>query len=308
MSPFIANPLTWVYFPTALMLGALHALEPGHAKTLTAAYLIGIKGTKRDAVLLGLSVAITHSSVVVALSVIALWLGRESFTQDASHWLQVASGVVVIVLGFWMLFRRLRARRKTAALIRARSLERSLEHHNHDHHIRDHHSHGHDDHHKDHKHDHDHNHNSDQHSHHTHRDHDKHHHHVDHHDEHDHHDDHDHDHDHDHSMPEYAQRGERPTLSQIVMFGAAGGMIPCPASLTVMLLALSIGEITAGLIAVAGFSLGLAVTLVGIGMIVVAGITHLPNRGPFHWLSARAPIMSAIVVILSGIAALAFAH
>lgn len=66
LSPLIDNPFTWLYFPTALALGALHALEPGHAKTLTAAYLIGIKGTKRDAFLLGLSVASTHSVVVVA--------------------------------------------------------------------------------------------------------------------------------------------------------------------------------------------------------------------------------------------------
>ncbi|HEX7673983.1 MAG TPA: hypothetical protein VF412_07425, partial [Bdellovibrio sp.] len=74
MNPMIENPFTWLYFPTALALGALHALEPGHAKTLTAAYLIGIKGTKRDALLLGLSVAITHSFVVIAISVAALWL------------------------------------------------------------------------------------------------------------------------------------------------------------------------------------------------------------------------------------------
>jgi len=57
VAPIVENPLTWMYLPTALSLGALHALEPGHAKTLTAAYLIGIKGTKQDAFFLGLSVA-----------------------------------------------------------------------------------------------------------------------------------------------------------------------------------------------------------------------------------------------------------
>lgn len=50
MTPLIDNPFSLVYFPTALALGALHALEPGHAKTLTAVYLIGIEGTKRDAI------------------------------------------------------------------------------------------------------------------------------------------------------------------------------------------------------------------------------------------------------------------
>ena len=110
------------------------------------------------------------------------------------------------------------------------------------------------------------------------------------------------------TMPEYAKRGERPTLTQILAFGAAGGMIPCPASITVMLLALSIGKFASGLLAVAGFSLGLAIALVGIGLIVVAGISKLQDSGKFHWVSKKAPIISACVVIFSGVAALVFAH
>jgi len=92
-----------LYFPSAVALGALHALEPGHAKTLTAAYLIGTKGTRRDAVILGLSVATTHSIVVIALAAGALWLGREAFTDKATYWLQVGSGALVIALGAWLL-------------------------------------------------------------------------------------------------------------------------------------------------------------------------------------------------------------
>ena len=113
MNPIIDNPFTWVYFPTALMLGALHALEPGHAKTLTAAYLIGIKGTKKDALLLGLSVALTHSIVVIGISVAALWIGKETFTQDVTHWLQIGSGVVVVLLGAWLLIKRILQMRKS---------------------------------------------------------------------------------------------------------------------------------------------------------------------------------------------------
>lgn len=298
MNPVVQNPFTWVYFPTALALGALHALEPGHAKTLTAAYLIGIKGTKRDALLLGLSVAFTHSIVVVGISIGALWLGRETFTHDVTHWLQIGSGVIVIFLGLWMLIRRLSQMR------RART-------HSHSHgtpgsatmntnlasaqfqfvrgdtrgaiSFKVHKPHGH-------------------HHHHSH--------------------DHDHDHEHDHAhmtddeharahaatMPEYAKRGERPTLLQIITFGAAGGMLPCPASITVMLLALSIGKFASGALAVAGFSLGLAITLVGIGLIVVAGLSKLQGTGRFHWISSKAPVLSAIVVMLSGCAALLFAH
>ena len=96
------------------MLGALHALEPGHAKTLTAAYLIGIKGTKRDALLLGLSVAFTHSIVVIGISVAALWIGKETFTQDVTHWLQLGSGIIVMILGAWMLVKRVKQMRKQA--------------------------------------------------------------------------------------------------------------------------------------------------------------------------------------------------
>src|SRR5262245_44051745 len=95
-----------LYLPSAIGLGALHALEPGHAKTLTAAYLIGTKGTKRDAVLLGLSVAFTHSIVVVLLAVLGVWAGREAFTDDAMYWLQIVSGALVIVLGGYLLYRR----------------------------------------------------------------------------------------------------------------------------------------------------------------------------------------------------------
>lgn len=261
MNPIIENPFSWLYFPTALALGALHALEPGHAKTLTAAYLIGIKGTKRDAFLLGLSVAFTHSIVVVAISVGALWLGRETFTQDVSHWLQIGSGVIVIILGFWMLVRRLR--------------QMNLAHHHH--------------HHGDHDHDHSHSH---EHNHHDHS----------------HLSDDEHARAHAATLPEYAKNGERPTLLQILTFGAAGGMIPCPASITVMLLALSIGKFASGLLAVAGFSIGLAITLVGIGLIVVAGLSKLHGSGRLHWISSRSPVISASVVILSGMAALLFAH
>lgn len=85
-------------------------------------------------------------------------------------------------------------------------------------------------------------------------------------------------------------------------------MIPCPASITVMLLALSIGKFGAGLFAVAGFSIGLAVTLAGIGLAVVVGLSKLQGTGKFHWVSKNAPVISAGVVMLSGLAALIFVH
>lgn len=261
------------YLPSAFVLGALHALEPGHAKTLTAAYLIGTKGTKRDALVLGLSVAFTHSIVVVLLAALGVRLGREAFAHQAMYWLQISSAAVVVLLGCYLLVRRWpRARRQEAA----------PHAHTHDHH--------------DHVHSHDRN------------------------PDHAHHADHAHDHDddldadelaharaHAASLPDYVQRGDRPTLGQIMAFGAAGGLVPCPAAVTVMLLAISINRTGNGLLMVFGFSLGLAVTLVGIGLAVVAGLNALGSGGHFSWFSRRAPVISAGVVVLSGAAALLIA-
>lgn len=317
--------LSYVYLPSAIALGALHALEPGHAKTLTAAYLIGIKGTKWDAVLLGLSVAVTHSFVVVALSAAAVLIGRESFTDDAMYWLQVLSGGIVILLGAWLLMRRVRQLQRAAtpqpdthphphespgvAHEPAHSHPDTPDHHHVHHPSPDHeHPHAHDhDHEPAHAHDHDHD-----HEHHHDHDHD----HSHSHDGHDHNHDHGHDHDHDSlsddeharahaaTLPDYAKRGERPSQLQIMAFGAAGGMIPCPASVTVMLLALSVSQAELGLLLVGGFSLGLALTLVGIGLMVVAGMSRLAAGGRMAWLTRQAPLISAGMVILSGILAL----
>ena len=357
-----------VYFPSAVILGALHALEPGHAKTLTAAYLIGTKGTKRDAALLGLSVAFTHSIVVIVLAVLGVWLGKEAFTDKAMEWLQVGSGVIVVLLGCWLLYRRWP--RKAAGAGNAR--------HEHGGHV-----HGAEGHH--------------------HapepfrfsgervagalsivdtaggerfrldvpaalpldeatvrvmRPHDR----VEEHalvrgadgawlstevpaEPHefdallelrcgDHRQElvfrmtepagHDHAHGHDHgegldadeaaharahaaTLPDYVQRGERPTALQIITFGAAGGLIPCPAAVTVMLLAISVNKTGNGLLMVVGFSIGLALTLVAIGMAVVMGLNALGSTGRFGWFSRRAGVISASVVILSGAAALGIA-
>ncbi len=101
-------------------------------------------------------------------------------------------------------------------------------------------------------------------------------------------------------LPEYVQRGERPTVWQIVAFGAAGGLVPCPAAVSVMLLSLSLSQSRKGLILVLGFSLGLALTLVGVGLLIVTGVSKLSSTGKFSWLSMLAPSIAAGMVILSG--------
>jgi ABC-type nickel/cobalt efflux system permease component RcnA len=110
------------------------------------------------------------------------------------------------------------------------------------------------------------------------------------------------------TLPSYVKTGERPSALQIIGFGAAGGMIPCPASITVMLLALSTGKAAMGVFTVLGFSLGLALALVGVGVIVVTGLSRLSNTGRLSWVTQRAPVVSAALVIASGITALLFAR
>ena len=110
------------------------------------------------------------------------------------------------------------------------------------------------------------------------------------------------------TLPEYARKGERPSLAQIIAFGAAGGMIPCPASITVMLLALSTGRTGLGVLTVIGFSLGLALALVGVGVIIVSGLSKLSETGRLSTITKHAPVVSAGLVIVSGLFALLIAH
>jgi hypothetical protein len=63
------------------------------------------------------------------------------------------------------------------------------------------------------------------------------------------------------TLPAYVATGERPTALQVMTFGAAGGLIPCPAAVTVMLLSLAAAKSGKGVFLVLGFSTGLAVTL-----------------------------------------------
>lgn len=94
----LANP--WLYLPLALLLGALHALEPGHAKSVMAAFIIAIRGTAAQAVLLGLSAAIGHSLVVWGLAILGLTLGDRYIVDTAMPWLILATGILILMLSF----------------------------------------------------------------------------------------------------------------------------------------------------------------------------------------------------------------
>ena len=66
----------WLFIPSAILLGALHGLEPGHSKTMMAAFIVAVRGTVGQAVLLGLSATVSHTLIVWLVALGGLWLGR----------------------------------------------------------------------------------------------------------------------------------------------------------------------------------------------------------------------------------------
>ena len=92
------------------------------------------------------------------------------------------------------------------------------------------------------------------------------------------------------------------STGQVILFGLTGGLIPCPAAITVLLLCLQVKEVTLGAVLVLSFSVGLALTLVAVGVAAAVGTRHASNRWP--WLAVvarRAPYLSGLLIIAVGI-------
>ena len=125
----------------ALFWGAAHALSPGHGKSIVAAYLVGQRGTPRHAVLLGLTVTVTHTLGVFGLGLVTLLLSQFIVPDTLYPWLNLIAGMMVVAIGASVMRSRLRRRRARAAHVH--------HHHDHDHahpHTHDHdhgHEHGH---------------------------------------------------------------------------------------------------------------------------------------------------------------------
>ena len=98
----------WVLLSAALIaagLGALHALEPGHGKTIVAAYLVGSRGTARHAVLLGIVVTAAHTAGVYLLGALTLYASRYIVPEQLYPWLGAVSGISVAGLGIFIFLR-----------------------------------------------------------------------------------------------------------------------------------------------------------------------------------------------------------
>ena len=283
-----ANP--WFYLPIAVALGALHALEPGHSKSLMAAFIVAIRGTAAQAVMLGVSAAVGHTIVVWGLALIGLSIGDALVLERAEPWLILVSGLMVVALGVRLLVTIARGGSSCG--------------HDHGH---AHHDHGHT--HHDHGHDHPpsgdplaalagggtlslseatptgHVHGPDC-AHHG------------------------HDGDEDAHAAAHARDIEsrwagrtHVTPGEIVWFGFTGGLLPCPAAIAVLLICLQLKAVSLGLAMVGAFSLGLAATLVAVGLVAAWGTRRAAaGWSGFGRIADRLPFLSGALVTALGIA------
>jgi ABC-type nickel/cobalt efflux system permease component RcnA len=123
----------------AFVWGGLHALSPGHGKTVVGAYLVGSRSKPQHALFLGLTVTITHTASIFILGLVALGTSKFTLTEQLYPWLSIVSGVLVTGIGMNLFISR---------------LQNSHHHHEHSHHVHDHHHHHHE--HSHHVHDHHH--------------------------------------------------------------------------------------------------------------------------------------------------------
>ena len=262
----------WLFLPSAIALGALHGLEPGHSKTVMAAFIIAVRGTVGQAVLLGLAATLSHTAVVWAVAMGGLYFGQRWSAASNEPYLQLVSAVLIAATALWMLLR-------TWRVVHGHGSHHADDHdHDHDHDHGHGHAHGHDHGHK----------------------------HRDHHEAHAakvghlapaldshaqaHADD---------IARRFGTAGREVTTGQIVVFGLTGGLIPCPASITVLLLCLQLKEVALGATLVLGFSLGLALTMVASGALAALSVRHATRRwsGFGRWAD-KAPYLSGALMLL----------
>ncbi|MFI5533973.1 high frequency lysogenization protein HflD [Kitasatospora sp. NPDC051853] len=299
-------PLGLLAVLLSLLLGAGHALLPGHGKTVMAAYLAGRHGRTRDAVTVGATVTATHTAGVLVIG-----LSLTTFSSLAGDvllgWLGVVSGVLVTAVGLSLLREAVRnaahgsgrrgAHRHShshsheaqprelahAASSTGRHIHRAEPHHSHDH---------------DHPHGHDHGHHHD-HDHPPHHSHD--------------HGDHPHSHDHGHHHGWFGgghhhhHGPEAPSRGRLIGLGIAGGLIPSPSALVVLLAAVALGRTLFGAALVLAYGLGMAATLTAVGLLLVRAGDRLRNLqdGPaartLRQLSPYSALLTTLLVLTMGI-------
>ncbi len=134
----------------AAFLGALHSLAPGHGKTVIGAYLVGTRGTKIQALVLAIAVALSHTLGVLILGLITYAAGAAFAPENVYPWLQGLSALIVLGIGIWLVITARKEFRDRMADAGSVDGGHAHDHAGHDHdHSHDHAAHDHD-------HDHDH--------------------------------------------------------------------------------------------------------------------------------------------------------
>ena len=123
----VAAP-AWLLLPSALALGILHGLEPGHSKTMMTAFIIAVRGTVAQATHLGLAATVSHTSVVWVVALVGIHFGSQYNGAVAEPYFQMASAILIIAIALWMLWRTWREQR------RLRAARQHAHHHDHGHH------------------------------------------------------------------------------------------------------------------------------------------------------------------------------
>jgi len=219
-----------LYLLTSFWLGAVHAATPGHGKTIAASYIVGVRGRPVDALVLGIFVTLSHTSGIILVAVLATAGSTWLIPQQVEAYLAVATGILVIGIGCWMLrtqMRLLTAARAQADSRRDRS-EVTVPAARNDRHG------------KEHLHTHPHDRGPHYHSHgwglvHT------------------------------HDLEAITQ--VRPRLGMLLALGIAGGLLPDPGALAILLAAIAKGKLILGFLTVIVFSLGFASVLVAVGVV-----------------------------------------
>ncbi|WKV48949.1 nickel/cobalt efflux protein RcnA [Dickeya fangzhongdai] len=263
----VAN--AWLFIPSAVLLGALHGLEPGHSKTMMAAFIVAIRGTVKQAVMLGVAATLSHTAVVWLIALGGMYLSQQFTAESTEPWLQFISGIIILGTATWMFWRTWRDERAWVQHQHSHEHHHDHDHHDHDHHDRNH---------------------------------------AHHHAEHPHH--------HEQAHGEYQDAHERAhaneirlrfanraaTNGQILLFGLTGGLIPCPAAITVLLLCIQVKAFTLGAALVVCFSIGLALTLVAVGVGAALSVQQASRRWPgFATLARRAPYFSSLLIAVVGV-------
>lgn len=101
----------WFFIPTAILLGALHGLEPGHSKTMMAAFIVAVRGTIMQAALLGLAATVSHTVVVWLVAMGGLYIGKGWDAETSEPYFQVISSVLIIGIAAWMFYRTVKEQR-----------------------------------------------------------------------------------------------------------------------------------------------------------------------------------------------------